>query len=350
MKKIILTIDYELFLGEKTGTVRESMIEPTEKLASILDSNDSKMTIFWDILHYYRLLEIEKEFPEIKQDRILIEKQILNLVRRGHNIQLHLHPHWLDARYENSKWKFTYKRFKLHRLSDESIPTDINTIMGCITISKELMENLIRKVDPDYQVNTFRAGGYLVEPFDKIMNALIKNKIIIDSSICPGVYNSNEVSPYDFRYYPTKTKYNFNLTPKMILDEGDFIEIPITSIKISTIRNIYYKLLRRIKYPSLENERKGIGVGDISSQRQKTKIRRLGSLLFSPQRSQFTTDSNYYEKFNYLYKKAPEYATMIIHPKLLNIHTFGILNDYVSSNKIRFISIQDFLTKKIFIE
>ncbi len=58
MKKNILTIDYELFIGTKKGTVRGCIIEPTEKLISILSMNDSKMTGFLDVLHYYRLLTL----------------------------------------------------------------------------------------------------------------------------------------------------------------------------------------------------------------------------------------------------------------------------------------------------
>lgn len=67
------------------------------------------------------------------------------------------------------------------------------------------------------------------------------------------------------------------------------------------------------------------------------------SILFVPQRGQFTTDSNFREKFNYMYKKAPEYATMIIHPKLLNSHTLRVLGEYLSTKKIQFISIKDFI-------
>ena len=157
VKKIILTIDYELHLGDETGTVRECMIEPTKKLVSTIEKNGSRMTIFWDILHYYRLLELEKLFPELKQDKLLIEEQILDLAQRGHDVQLHLHPHWLDATYKNGKWNFTYGRFKLHNLSNENRNGDINTINGCISISKKLMEDLIRKVKPDYKVTSFRA-------------------------------------------------------------------------------------------------------------------------------------------------------------------------------------------------
>ena len=43
VKKIILTIDYEVFLGKETGSVKDCMIEPTKRLASILEKNGSKM-------------------------------------------------------------------------------------------------------------------------------------------------------------------------------------------------------------------------------------------------------------------------------------------------------------------
>lgn len=345
MKEIILTVDYELFLGDITGTVKECMIEPTQKLASILEKNGSKMTIFWDILHFYQLIEFEKSFPELLQRRLSIEEQILTLIKRGHDIQLHLHPHWLDASFENNKWNFTYDRFKLHNLSSENNPNDINTIIGCITISKKLMGDTIRKVNPDYKVTSFRAGGYLVEPFDRLRDAFLRNDIKIDSSVCPGLHNPSFISSYDFRFYPNKTKYNFDSTPKIITDNGKFIEIPITTIHLSIFRNIFYKFVRRIKYPFLEKERRGIGLGAYYEDSTTSNTKKLFTKLFSLQSTQLTTDSNFREKFNHLYKKIPAYSTMILHSKLLNNHTIGILDDYVSTNKIRFISIQDYLAK-----
>ncbi len=344
MKTIILTIDYELFLGKKTGKVNETMIEPTKKLASILYKNGSRMTIFWDVLHYYKLLEMKSIHTELKQELLLIEKQILDLASTGHDIQLHLHPHWLDAEYESNKWNFTYDRFRLHDLSKNDNSSDINTILGCISISKKIIEDLVRKVKPNYKVTTFRAGGYLIEPFEKLKNAFLKNEILVDSSICPGSYNESDISPYNFHNYPEKLKYNFDSTPKIINPEGNFTEIPITSFKISGIRNTYYRVLRKIKYPALESERKGSGVGSTSTGNKAAKRKNLCSDLLNTINTQFTTDSNFREKFNYMHKKAPEYSTMILHPKLLNNHTLEILDDYVSTNRIRFISIQNFIS------
>jgi hypothetical protein len=339
-KKIILTIDYELYLGDKTGTVKECMIEPTAKLLSFLKTSNSKMTVFWDILHYYQLLHFEKDYPELNEDKLLIEKQILELAKSGHDIQLHLHPHWLDAKYENGKWIFNYDRFKLHSLKKESNIDDINTIIGCISISKKIIENIIRRVNPDYETTTFRAGGYLIEPFNEINEAFIANNIKIDSSVCSGLYNKNGQSTYDFRDYPLKQKYNFNITPKNIVESGHYVELPITTIKLSLIRNIYYKLLRKIKYSSLDNERKGTGINS-NSINNNTITKKIISIFFSPQRSQFTTDLSFREKFNYIFNKVPDQSIMIMHPKLLNSHTLKIIDDYLSTNKLHFVSIKD---------
>jgi GT2 family glycosyltransferase len=341
-KDIILTIDYELFLGESTGKVKETMIEPTQKLLSILQKNGSKMTVFWDILHYYRLLELEKQYPELKKDKLLIEEQILELARKGHSIQLHLHPHWLDAEYQNNKWTFNYERFKLHNLSVENNPKDINTILGCITITNNLMEDLIRRVNPDYKVTTFRAGGYLIEPFSKLKDALAANEIKVDSSVCPDLVNDNELFSFNFKSYPNKLNYNFEFSPKDIANCGSFTEIPITTVKIPALINIYFTLIRRIKYPDLESERKGSGTGDYFRSSRFIYFMKLFSLL-RPSVRQLTTDSCFKERCAYKMKKIPDYSNMILHPKLLNSHTFEILDEYISKNKIRFFSIQDFL-------
>lgn len=341
-KEIILTIDYELFLGQETGDVKDVIIEPTQKILSILEKNDSRMTVFWDILHFYRLLVLEKNHPALKEDRLLIENQILDLASKGHDIQLHLHPHWLDAKYENNRWIFNYQRFKLHNLSIEDKKDDINTITGCICIAKALMENIIRKVEPDYKVTTFRAGGYLIEPFDKLRNALLSNGIRSDSSVCPNLENDNGVFSFNFNSYPVKQYYYFDNTPKEIAGLGSFIEIPVTTLKIPALINIYFTFLRKIKYPSLESERKGRGVGEYFKDVKQSHLKRIISLLQSRFR-QFSTDSSFKELFSYEYNRVPFYSTMILHPKLLNSHTLRILDDYVSTNKVCFISIKAFI-------
>lgn len=349
MTKIsILTIDYELFLGSKTGTVTECMIGPTDNLLSLLQINNSKMTVFWDILHFYRLLQLEEKFSELKQDRILIEDQISRLIQSGHDVQLHLHPHWLDAVYEDGKWQFKYDRFDIHSLSKENNVKDINTIIGCVTISKKLMEDTIRKVNPNYEVTSFRAGGYLIEPFNDLREALAFNNIYIDSSVAPDMVSNNGIFSYNFSNYPDGTVYNFDDSLTKVNDTGKFIELPITTVKIPAVINLLFTLLRRLKYSNIESKRAGSGSGEINKITKGSNFKKLISLFHSTKMVQFTTDSNFKEKFNYLYKKIPNDSNMILHPKLLNGHTLELLKDYLSESKIKFISIKEFLSTDIF--
>jgi hypothetical protein len=194
-----------------------------------------------------------------------------------------------------------------------------------------------------YKFTLPSAGGYLIEPFNEIKDALFKNEIKIDSSVCKDLLNEHGLFSFDFRSYSDKPKYNFELTTKDIEKTGSFIEIPITTIKIPAIINVFLTIIRIIKYPHIESERKGSGVGEYFDSNRIITFKKLFSLAHS-RIHQLTTDNNFKERFHYIFKKAPEYSLMIIHPKLLNNHSFELLADYVSTNKIRFISIQSFLS------
>jgi hypothetical protein len=345
MKTFILTIDYELFLGSRTGTVEKCMLEPTYRLAKMLDMNNSKMTVFWDILHYYRLKELENDFTNLKNDRKLIDEQISFLISKGHDIQLHLHPQWLDAKYNDGEWKFKYDHYNIHTLSEEENPERIETILGCITAAKKLMEKEIRKYIPDYEVTTYRAGGFRIEPFVKLKKAFEYNNIYIDSSVLPGMTNNNRINFYDFRNYPSHNYYHFENSPSELSEEGRFIEFPVTTISIPVYKNIIFTLTRFLKYKNLESGRMGSGSGEISNDSKKSIIKKIKRFLTKSKLTLLTTDGNFAERFNYIFRKVKSGSTMILHPKLLNLHTFNILEDKLSNKEVKFVSINNFLNE-----
>ena len=303
MKTFILTADYELFLGDRTGTVEKCMLEPTYKLSDILDINNSKMTIFWDILHYSRLLELENKYVKLKEERKLIDEQISFLISKGHDIQLHIHPHWLDAEYKDGEWKFSYTHFNIHLLPEEENPDDINTILGCITISKQLMEKQIKKHLPEYKVTTFRAGGYLIEPFEKLKKAFENNNIFYDSSVLPGMQDSSPSNSYDFINYPKDKFYHFKDSPSESDTDGKFIELPVTTLSIPIFKNLIYALIRFFKYSDLESGRMGTGSGDTNNNSKNSNFAKFISLLTKPKMLALTTDGNFAERFNYMCRK-----------------------------------------------
>ena len=343
LKTFILTADYELYLGSLTGTVEKCMVEPTYKLAELLDLNNSKLTVFWDILHYYRLTELENDYPGLKNDRRLIDEQISFLISKGHDIQLHLHPHWIDAKYKGDEWEFTYDRFKLHSLSENENSEKIDSITGCVTISKHFMEKEIRKYAPEYRVTAFRAGGYLIEPFAKLRRAFELNNIYTDSSVLPGMTSNNPVNGYDFSDFPAQSYYHFTDSPSEFSGRGKFIELPVTTLSIPILKNIIFTFIRRLKYPDLESGRMGTSSSESATTSNKSIIKKIISMLTKPRLTAFTTDGNFSERFNYMYRKAKENSTMILHPKLLNQHTLNILREKLANNDIRFITINNYL-------
>ena len=97
MKRAILSFDYELFFGDKSGTVQRTLIEPTNIMLNVLDEVGAQATFFVD---YLMLKFLEKEnCKRTLADLKAIEEQLMDIVRRGHRIELHIHSHWIDAKY-----------------------------------------------------------------------------------------------------------------------------------------------------------------------------------------------------------------------------------------------------------
>ena len=113
-KKIILSFDYELFFGYKSGTVRKSLIEPTNLLLDGMDKYGFKGNFFvdWQMLKYLKLQSTERTISDYN----LIVSQLKDIVRRGHRIELHIHPHWVNAKYNNDgTWDFSdYSHYSLN--------------------------------------------------------------------------------------------------------------------------------------------------------------------------------------------------------------------------------------------
>jgi hypothetical protein len=243
-KTIILTIDYELFFGSDSGTVHNSMVVPTQKLMQALSKYGWRMTVFWDILHYVRLLELEDEYPQLKEDRCKIKKQIQDLAKAGHDIQMHLHPHWVNAKYDR-RWMFSYEYYSLDSLAqwESEVDTPLKSVEGCVRRSIEIMTSLISPIVLDYKITTFRAGGWCIEPFEKIGPVFKKYGIKIDSSISAGICSDSWPAMFDFRPIELNRPYRFETSVLKPNEQGSFLELPIFSIN----RSICYLIFRKAK-------------------------------------------------------------------------------------------------------
>lgn len=237
-KKVILSFDYELFFGDRSGTVQKTLIEPTNQLLDAMDSVGFKGNFFvdWQMLKY--LMAEGTERTDV--DYALIESQLKDLIRRGHRIELHIHPHWVDAKYNgDGTWDFSeFCHYSLNTFTEDEI-------IEMFKEGSELLTSIARQVDPDYKLCAFRAGGWAVQPFDKIKKGLLSVGIIIDSSVMPRRAIKTENSECNFLNAPEPPNSYYYFEDDVCIDnkKGSFIEIPITSTKkylpIKIINRLY---------------------------------------------------------------------------------------------------------------
>ena len=231
-KKIILSFDYELFFGDRSGTVQKSLIEPTNQLLDAMDSVGFKGNFFidWQMLKYLSLEEDER----CKRDHAAIVNQLKDMVRRGHRIELHIHPHWVDAKYNgDGTWNFDeFRHYSLNSFTKDEI-TEM------FVEGTNLLESIAREVEPDYKIIAFRAGGWAVQPFEMLKEGFIKAGIKIEASVARGVCGKHLHSEYDFRNAPDKGIYRFENDVCIEVINGAFIEVPITTMKRQLINRLF---------------------------------------------------------------------------------------------------------------
>ncbi|MDG5800872.1 hypothetical protein QA597_10930 [Marinilabiliaceae bacterium ANBcel2] len=339
MKQLILTVNYELFFGDDSGTVNNCMIRPINHLCDVLDEFKYKMTVFWDILHYYRLKELSGSLPELRIDAEMIEKQIMWLIQKGHDVQMLIHPHWLDARWSNNKWKFSYNRFALHRLWDNDDPDDINSIVGCITISKRLMEQVCRRQDPSYKVRVFRAGGYRIEPFNQLSYALLKNEIYADSSAAHGIKSSYDPLPFNFTRLPLYKYYRFDDSVLYHDYEGKFWEFPKGTVSIPVYMHILFSLFN-LFYRHRGRYGDGKKLGFMSKEKSFFVSSFEGSNFV-----RLTPEEVTPLIWNYFLKRAKDYDIAALSSKNLSPFTINMLKTSFIKRKLRFSSLIELIKR-----
>jgi hypothetical protein len=251
-RQILLTYDVELYFGKDSGTAQECIIVPLRALLDVFKKNRVRATFFIDTIYLQLLKENEKERNNYQK----IVEILQEFVSIGCSLELHLHPHWLDAEYQQSgRWVFnSYKNFSLCTLSSDKILDLFLSGVGCI-------EEIARPVDSNYKVRAFRAGGWQIEPFEIIRHALDKTSIYIDSSVASGVCIVGEIHDSDFRMFPDFSAYRFSESPKFEDSGGKYIEIPISTFHYSFPIRLYKKIAARIWKGTLVPMGKGVGLG-----------------------------------------------------------------------------------------
>jgi hypothetical protein len=215
---IFLTFDYELFFGENSGSVEKCMLEPTNDLLRIAEERNVRYTFFVDVGYIVRA----EEYPELKEELASVIAQLKKVVELGHDLQLHVHPHWEKAELKNGFWQMnTVGNYKLVDFSQEEA-RDI------LTRYKAKLEEV-----KGCEVNAFRAGGWCVQPFEFIADAMKDLGIKFDTSVIADFQLFTDNYALNFIGAPRKESYSFETDVCKEEIGGSFREYPITSYRYS---------------------------------------------------------------------------------------------------------------------
>jgi peptidoglycan/xylan/chitin deacetylase (PgdA/CDA1 family) len=314
--KIYITLDYEIYFGENHGTVEKCMIYPTSQLIEIGEKHNVNFVFFVDCGFILKLNEYKKKYPQLENDYKLITDQVKELSDKGHDVQLHIHPHWEDSSYNGERWIINVNRYKLSDFSEDEI-------LDIVKRYKRVIADITGK-----KIFAFRAGGWCLQPFSKLYNAFKKENITLDSSVFRNGYFNSQQYSYDFRDAPDKDMYRFEKDVVSEEKHGVFTELPISSIKNSPL--FFWKLFFLGRKDPYMHKPLGDGRAMVAPGYRKKLL------------TQFTNNPVSVDGYNShllnrslknLIKEKKGNMVVIGHPKALSRYSLVMIEKFIADNK-----------------
>ena len=194
---LALTHDWEL-RGDGSGDIEMIQFAPMRRLLEIYRKVGARTTFMPDVMQQVSF----RNQPELKSLAEAWDEHALAAHRLGHDIQLHLHSQWSDARYENGRWSLRGE-WSLLKYDREAATT-------MLAESKSYLEHLLQPVNHEYRCVAFRASALALAPSGYLLSTLAELGIQIDVSVAAGFFLNNQTLQLDYRnceenllpYYP----------------------------------------------------------------------------------------------------------------------------------------------------
>jgi len=196
--------DWELS-GDGSGDPRELQFAPMRKLAEIYNGHGIRGSFNAEVLQQLTFRQFQDGHPQLKALADEWDDSVRETFRQGHDIQLHIHPQWSIAEYQDGEWRLNGDWSILNYSAEEA--------RALIARGKAYLENLLWPLDPNYAAVSFRSGSWCIAPSPFMLNLLAEFGIVFDMSIVGGVrYDTRRIKldyskcEEDFLpYYPMMT-------------------------------------------------------------------------------------------------------------------------------------------------
>jgi peptidoglycan/xylan/chitin deacetylase (PgdA/CDA1 family) len=171
MIECVFTLDYEIY-GNGRGTLRDLVLDPTRRLANLFQEFGAPFVVFAEALEFTKIEEAQSD-----PDSAGVRAQLRQLRAAGHEIALHLHPWWANARYESEEWRLDWSERSICTLEPHRVEAIVS---GAICYLRESLN------DPRFTPLSFRSGLWLMQPTSVIANVLARHGVRVDSSVFKG--------------------------------------------------------------------------------------------------------------------------------------------------------------------
>ena len=262
MINLILSLDYEIF-GNGAGDVMRDIVEPTNRLLDIFDNHGAKLTIMFEVAEYWAFKQMEEKLDLGYSPAKAMEEQAQDAIKRGHDVQLHLHPQWIGAELDYHLWRVRMNQWCItdlpHGLIDHE---DEYSIIGALSKGKRTLESLLCPVQPTYKCIAFRAGGFHIQPSSRVIPAMKAIGLLIDSSVVQGLYVRSPRWRCDFRTAVSNYGYWWTTADDVCRsgpEQEHILELPVYSRMKPYIINFRWSQIHKIiKFQKLEGYHPGV--------------------------------------------------------------------------------------------
>lgn len=225
MKKrfnILIEDDWEV-MGNGLGNVAQLQYLPSMFLMKLARRLGIKMTFMVDVMQQLVYKNHIHSDYNLKLQKNLWDDTVLLMKSYGFDVQLHLHPQWMNATlnddffYLGNNWNFgKYNHAEQEALIRESI---------------NYLEDLIIPVDSNYKVIAYKGGSWGLQPSGDLLTNMEKHGIRIVMGVRKGMYLPGNGVDYrnleepNMPYYP-----DYNNLCKISSEKKEIIVIPLQSV------------------------------------------------------------------------------------------------------------------------
>lgn len=186
---LALTDDWEL-RGDGSGDMNLIQFRPMKELINIYNKHNVRSTFMVEVMQQLTFRREQNRFPELKLLADEWDSNVREAYKLGHDIQLHIHPQWSKAEYENGEWKLSGDWSLLNYAPEVA--------EEMLSAGKDYLEKLLRPINPNYKCVAFRSGSSVIAPSPFILNLLAKQSIVFDMSIVGGLRVNTRNVQFDY--------------------------------------------------------------------------------------------------------------------------------------------------------